>query len=773
MSERPSIDSLTLAVVEARLNAMNQELGTRLFRQCFSVPTSHIRDVGTVLFDGAERTLSIGNFMPVHTGGSHVSLEGILDYFGRDNIGPDDFILANHPFIVKFGHLADWSFLRPIFYKGELAFYHFCRTHQYDGGGAYPGCYFPRSYDCHGEGLILPPIKIVEGGKINESLYSIVLANVRGSTLVRADNMLIYGSMKEIENRIVVLLDEYGRETVEAACDELIRRARDAMRTLIAGWPAGTYYAERAADWDGTTDKLVWVRLALTVKPEEGKLVFDFSESDRQVDFINVPIGQVWSSVSSALLWSLPPDIPRNQGFFDSIEIITKRGSVLDPVYPATSACQSVTLGQQIGECVQLTLSNVSPKDTPALWGRHVNPLYAGKRRDMIDPRTGSIQEYTGHTFHSAPSSGASLGYDGVDGSGSSPLGGAMVRAPVEVEEWLMPYRWLHYEFLQDSAGAGQWRGGLGTHVEVLNVYDRAVWQPLDCLTMTGNADGEVFGSEGLMGGTGGTKTYMEIVKENGERVHYRTLDMQYLEPGDTLVTNSGGGGGYGDPLDREIEMVRLDAVNEYISLTTARDLYGVVLDPETLAVDATATTGLRQELRNRKTGAGDVFDVRVDDQNAGNQQGGGHRMSESMFKGITHTGLIVSDLDTLAAFLCDVFEMEVKAELGLQTGPEVPQIMGLPDAQVRIVMLGIADQTLELIEIVRPACEPIFKDTPYGQVGHSHVAFEVDDIDSAYARLEEKGVEIVVPIQDIPVQKFFYVRAPDNQWFEVVQPRR
>jgi N-methylhydantoinase B len=605
MKERRRVDSLTLAIVEARLNAMNQELGTRLFRQCFSVPTSHIRDVGTVLFDRQERTLSIGNFMPVHTGGSHVSLKGMLDYFGRDNIGPDDFIIANHPFIVRFGHLADWSFLRPIYYKGKLVFYHFCRTHQYDSGGAYPGCYFPRSYDCHGEGLIIPPVKIVEAGKVNEDLYSVLLANVRGSTLVRADNMLVYGSMRAIESRIAVLLDEYGVETVEAACDELIERAREAMKTLVAGWPAGTYRAERAADWDGTTDQPVWVRLSLTVKPEEGKLVFDFSDSDRQVDFINVPVGQVWSSVSSGLLWCLPPDIPRNQGFFDSIELITKRGSVLDPEYPATSACQSVSLGQEIVECVMLAMSQVSAKDTPALWGRHVNPLYAGKRRDLIDPRTGSIQEYTAHTFHATPSSGAAYGYDGVDGSGSPPLGGGMVRAPIEVEEWMIPYRWLRYEFLKDSAGAGEWRGGLGTHVESLNVYDPGVWQPLDCLTMTGNADGERFGSEGLLGGTGGTNTNMEIIKKGGEHIHYRTFDMQYLEPGDILVTNSGGGGGYGDPLDREVGKVRLDALNRYISLEAVRDVYGVVIEPETFIVDDAATAALREEMKKKKAGEG------------------------------------------------------------------------------------------------------------------------------------------------------------------------
>lgn len=143
------------------------------------------------------------------------------------------------------------------------------------------------------------------------------------------------------------------------------------------------------------------------------------------------------------------------------------------------------------------------------------------------------------------------------------------------------------------------------------------------------------------------------------------------------------------------------------------------------------------------------------------------------MFKGIVHTGLIVSDIDTLVPFLCDVFEMEMKADLGLQTGPEVPQIMGLPDAQVKIVMLGLGGQTLELLEIVKPACEPISKETPYGQVGHCHLAFEVDDIDAAYARVREKGVEIVIPPQEIPAQKFFYLRAPDNQWFEVVEPRQ
>jgi len=252
----------------------------------------------------------------------------------------------------------------------------------------------------------------------------------------------------------------------------------------------------------------------------------------------------------------------------------------------------------EVTECVELALSQVIPKETPALWGRHANPLYCGKRRDMIDPRTGYISEYTAHTFHSVPSSGASWGYDAVDGSGSTPLGGAMVRAPIEVEEWYIPYRWKKYEFKQDSEGAGRWRGGLGTHVESLNVYNRDVWQPLDCLTMTGNADGEKFNSVGLLGGQGGSYTRIEIVKKDGIKIPYRTFDLQYLEPGDSLMVDSGGGGGVGDPLEREVEKVQADAQNEYISLKKAKDVYGVVMDPKTFEVDMKATEELRKKLK-------------------------------------------------------------------------------------------------------------------------------------------------------------------------------
>ncbi|MFH0915180.1 MAG: hydantoinase B/oxoprolinase family protein, partial [bacterium] len=558
MTDRTAIDPLTLSLVEGRLNSMNEELGDRMFRQAFSFATARIHDLGTVLFDHKERTLTIGNWMPVHTAGGDVCLKGMLDYIGRDNVKPDDFIIANDPFIVRFGHAPDWSFIRPIFYEGELVFYHFLRTHVYDSGGSFQGAYYPRAYDCHGEGLMIPPVKISEGGVIDEKVFSVILRNVRGSALVRADTMLVFEAMKKAEKRVIDMLRSYGKDTVLAACDEFLTRTEEAVRKTISTWPAGTYRAERAADWDGTTDRPVWVRLTLTVKPDEGQLILDFSDSDPQVDYINCPLGQTAAAVVSGVTWSLPPGTHRNQGLIDCLTIITKEGTVLGPTYPATSGGQAPTVGTHVTECVQIALGQVVPKETSAIWSRHLCPIITGKLRDQIDPRTGSPRVYWTSPFHGDGSSGALYGYDGVDGLGPIHAGGAVVRAPVEVEEWDTPYRWLHYEFLKDSAGDGEWRGGAGTEVRIQNLYNADVWEPHDCVVMTGNSDGEKFTHTGLMGGTDGKAHKLGIIR-NGEDVRLRCCDVQYVQPGDIVWTKSGGGGGYGDPLDRDVEMVRWD----------------------------------------------------------------------------------------------------------------------------------------------------------------------------------------------------------------------
>ncbi|MBA7675153.1 hypothetical protein ES703_83383 [subsurface metagenome] len=245
------------------------------------------------------------------------------------------------------------------------------------------------------------------------------------------------------------------------------------------------------------------------------------------------------------------------------------------------------------------------PKDTSALWARHLNPILTGRRSDIVDPRTKSPQLYWTAPFHADGSMGAIYGYDGWDGLCWALGAGGVLRAPLEVEEWETPYRWIRHEFITDSAGNGQWRGGQGTYLEMLNTYDRKVWQPHDCVVMTGNSDGEKFGALGLMGGTEGKKHKLGIIRK-GKKVRLRCNDVQYVQPGDVIWSKSGGGGGVGDPLDREVEKVRRDALNKYISIETAKNVYGVVIKPETFEVDNKATTELRKKLKAKKTGGGE-----------------------------------------------------------------------------------------------------------------------------------------------------------------------
>jgi len=601
MSEREKIDPLTLSLIETRLRYITEEVGERMLRQCFSYATAHLRDLGSSLINRKEQVVTVGNFMPGHTAGSHVVIKAMLNWIGRDNIGPDDFLLGNDPYIVACGHPPDWSMIRPVFYEGELLFYLYARTHQYDSGGAFMGCYYHRTYDVHGEGLMIPPVRIIEGGKVDEKAYSIILRNVRGSSMVRADNMLVYTSMKKAEERILDLVRSYGKDTVLAGCDELIWRTEEAVRKEISTWPAGTYRAERAADWDGTTDKPVWLRLDLTVKPDEGQLIMDWSDSDPQVDYINCPLGRTWASIVLGVAWVLPPEIPRNQGLFDCITVITKEGTVLQPKYPATCGAQGATVGSHVTECVQVALSQIVPRKATALYSRHLSPIVSGKRRDRIDPRTKSVQIYWMTPFHADGSRGAVYGIDGGDGVGAClNSSGAALRAPIEVEERETPYRWLNYEFITDSCGDGQWRGGVGNELRMVNNTNPKTWQPLDCVLMTGNSDGEKFGALGFLGGTEGKKHKLGIIRR-GKKVKLRTNDVQYIEPGDIIWTKSGGGGGIGNPLDREVEKVRWDVRNEYISIQKARNTYGVVINPKTFEVNDEATTQLRKKLRAGK----------------------------------------------------------------------------------------------------------------------------------------------------------------------------
>jgi N-methylhydantoinase B len=434
---------------------------------------------------------------------------------------------------------------------------------------------------------------------VNEDAYRIILANVRGGSIVRMDNMLVQAAMIKAEEKILDICEEYGKDVVRAAIESTIKSTEQAIRREISTWPAGVYEATRAGDCDGTTRDPVWIKLVLTIKPDVGELIFDYTDNPKQVDFINVPKALVWAFSIIPLRWTLPAGKYLNQALANCITVKTTRGTVLDPVYPATGGASSPSLGGQIEECVQLALSKAVPQKAPSCWSRHVSPILAGKHPDLVDPRTGSRRWYWSAPFTSDGSSGAIWGYDGWDSLDDPETAGGGMRASIEQCEADIPWRWLRCEWATDSAGNGQWRGGMGTHAEYLTVHPPEAFRPGDIYIITGNSNGEVFPAFGIAGAPDGVKTKMWL-KRKGKTNILHTMDILPGQPGDLVITISQGGGGVGNPLDRDIEKVRMDALDEIISLETARKAYKVVIDPETFEVDYDATNKLRAKKKKK-----------------------------------------------------------------------------------------------------------------------------------------------------------------------------
>jgi N-methylhydantoinase B len=600
MSKGTKVEPMTLSIIEKRMQSLALEMGVRVMRAAHSYVTAHIRDIGVVIMDGQERAVAQANWSAPHVAGANAVIKNTLDYIGRDNIYPGDFIIGNDPYTVKGGHQPDWVFLYPVFYENEVVAYLFLKTHVFDTGGAYVGTYWPRAYDVHSEALIIPPTKIYERGEQKKDVYQLILKNVRGPSMMNMDIMLIRESLINGANRMTDIYQSYGKDVIKAAIDEIVESSEKMIKKVISKWPAGIYKSVAGVDCDGTTSDPVWVRLTLTIDPKAGKLILDFTESDKQVHTINLCSGAVWPMVVTPLRWCLGPGIPQNQGIYNCITLITKPGTVVDPTYPTTCGGQGPLIGSAVCECMQIALAQAVPEDIPAAWTKHLQPIFTGKNPLTIDPQTGRGTDYFISSFHSDGSAGAIYGYDGFDNIGDPGVSGGVWRSSIEIDERDFPYRWLKMEWLMDSAGHGKFRGGQGTHVEYLNLHPPETYTPGDCWVSTANSCGEKFKPFGVMGGLPSRENRMWLQRKNKKRPLH-TVDIVELNPGDIIITESGGGGGVGNPLERDIEKVKEDALNEYISIKTAEEIYGVIIDPKTFQVDYKLTDELRKKKQRSK----------------------------------------------------------------------------------------------------------------------------------------------------------------------------
>ncbi len=571
------IDKILVSVFQRRFKSITQEMSHAITRTTRSPILCEAKDFVTGLYDGKGKMLEQTENLPILSFSLGPVCEYIVRYFG-DEIYPGDVIFHNDVFSLG-NQNNDVAVYKPIFFDGKLIAWAACKGHQADIGGAVAGGYNPDATEVWQEALRIPPVKVYEKGKLRRDVWDMIFANIRYD-IVRADLTAQIGSCTLAERRMVELIGKYGLEVYEAHKDYLFDSTEKMMQAEIRTIPRGTYRGESTVYYDGQNIGSTY-QIRVEIRVENDSITFDFSETDPQTPaFVNGTFTSSASAVMLTFLQMVNPDIPHNDGMPRPVKMIIPEGTIINAAFPAATTFGN-HLCPQIADAIIRALAPAIPERVTAGW----NHLLCGNVTG-IDPRKG--EPYVDIIFLGMKGgSGGTKGFDGYDHIGMIDASGGVLAQDYEMFELQDPHLLLKHEYLCDSAGAGQWRGGLGVETEFAINADKA-----KCVTF---GDGDVEPPFGLYGGKKGSLNRIELRYPDG-KVHVpMSKELVRDVPKGTLwFQHAGGGGGYGDPLLRAPEKVAADVRNGVVSAEKARDEYGVVVDPESGVIDEKETARLR-----------------------------------------------------------------------------------------------------------------------------------------------------------------------------------
>ena len=559
------IDPITLAVLFNGLQQICNEMDIAIERSSFCPIVSESRDRASGIYSATGELISQGETgLPLFVGSMQFAVQAAVAAF--DEWAPDDVVMINDPY-TSGTHLMDLKLVRPVFVDGALFCFLADTAHWTDIGGMVPGGFAPTATEVIQEGIRIPPIKLYSRGVLQQGVLTLLMANIRIPHEREADLRGQLGALRIGERRLRALLDRYGVPTVREAITDLGDRSEQQMRAFISEVPDGTYRSTAYMDSDGIV--LEALELTVEVTVEGSQMTFDFSDSSAAV---KGPLNSSYAATSSAVYLYLKHvfhEVPINGGCFRPLTVKRAPGTFLDAVYPrAVSGCASeVTV--RIGDAIYGALQPVIPTRIGACsFGTISNFTISGY--DAKKDRQYIMFAFTGGGY------GGHSGGDGLT-NGSSPISIAKT-TPVEVAEGYNPVLFERYALRDDSAGAGEFRGGFGVDVAVRIEADEA--------NSTVLADRGRFGPPGAAGG--GEAAKAEIIwyldGEEFRPPHVTKASGVTMKRGDVLVVRSPGGGGYGDPVDRDPEAVREDVRLGYFDAARAQEVYGMSIDGKTAA---------------------------------------------------------------------------------------------------------------------------------------------------------------------------------------------
>jgi N-methylhydantoinase B len=573
------VDRILVSVIGNRLDAICKEIGQTMLRTSRSPIFSEARDFVTAVFDNKLRLVAQTAYIPVLMGALPYAIRSIAERFEGDIHEGDVFIL-NDPYRGN-NHPPDITIVKPVIWDGELRFWSVSKGHHADVGGAGVAGYNPGARSIWEECVRIPPAKLYMEGRPNKALWDMILINVHLPFLVEGDLHCQVGACTIGERSLRSLLQKYGANTLSEAIEEIFAASETQMRAAIAEIPNGVYRAERFIDHDGINrGQMIGVRVAIEVTHDA--VTFDFTGSDAQAaGYVNSTMANTSSSAFLALFMAIGSGIRFNQGALRALRVQAPTGTVVNSLEPAPTTCNTISCAQTIIEAVWLALAQALPDRVEAAWARWCAPATMG-----FNPRTG--RPFGDIHFMCKGGGGACRGLDGWDHIGVVVCAGGLRAPDPELHELVDPYTVLQYEYWPDSAGAGQWRGGMGT------VYRWRIAAPGIMAANFGGGLRDETAPFGLEGGHAAPHHRLSLRKASGELVEVEAETFYAFDEGDVFEIYESGGGGYGDPRRRDVERVLADVVDGLVSVEHARDDYGVVIDPSTLRVDEAATGALR-----------------------------------------------------------------------------------------------------------------------------------------------------------------------------------
>ncbi|WP_420392645.1 hydantoinase B/oxoprolinase family protein [Acuticoccus sp.] len=543
-----AIDPVTLAVIEKGLQQVCSEMDLVHEKTSFSPVISEAFDRSNGIYGlGDGRMIAQGEIgLPIFLGVMQETTRAVIE--NRPDLRDGDVVLVNDPY---FGgtHLMDVKMVRPFHYRGRPWCYLANTGHWPDTGGMVPGGFNSTATEIYQEGLRIPPVKLVEDGRMNDDIVKLVLANVRVAKERIGDIKAQVAALEIGVKRLTALLDRWGSDTVEAAIAEIEVRAERLMRAHLTDIPDGTYAASAYMDSDGVVDAPLEVRVVATI--EGSDVTFDFAGSSPPCEG---PMNSVYASTMSAVYVALKhifPDVPMNAGCFRPVTVRGTEGTFLRAELPRPVAGCAAETSQRIGEAIVLALAEAIPgKSFAAGAGSSGNISLGG-----TDPETGE-----GYIMYNFSGGGYGGWWDG-DGltNGCSSIGISKSQ-PVEILEQRYPLLFERYALREGSAGAGRHRGGFGVdyRLRILRGKGKASF-----LMEHGR-----FGPPGILGGEPGEPNEIRIGQ--GDKVltpeHLSKGEGYVLGPGDWVEVRTPGGGGYGPAEERDPEAIAEDRRRGYFS---------------------------------------------------------------------------------------------------------------------------------------------------------------------------------------------------------------